>query len=58
MSKQLEGLLTALLIDHVDKSTTGMCVSSMEGEQIERMFINCNFTSIEYWIDRKLQKIK
>lgn len=56
MSKELAGILASLLIEHVDKNTEGMNTSSDVAERIERMFINGNFVSIEYWIESKLRK--
>lgn len=56
MSKNLARLLTAVLVNHIDNTTNSMNTSSMEAEKIEQMFINNNFTSIEYWIESKLKK--
>lgn len=56
MSKNLARLLTVVLVNHIDSTTSGMDTSSMEAEKIEQMFINNNFTSIEYWVESKLKK--
>jgi hypothetical protein len=58
MSENLAKLLSTLLVNHIDKLTPDIHVGGMEAEKIKQMFVNCNFTSIEYWIDRKLQKVK
>lgn len=58
MSENLAKLLSTLLVNHANELTSDRHVSGMETEKIKQMLVNCNFTSIEYWIDRKLQKIK
>lgn len=56
MSKNLAELLTALLVQHVNNTSESVNTSSTEHEVLEQMFINNNFTSIEYWIESKLKK--
>ncbi len=56
MNKNLAGLLTVLLVQHVNNTSESMNTSSTEHEVLEQMFMNNNFTSIEYWIESKLKR--
>lgn len=56
MSEELAKLLTALLIDHVNKNAEDVYTDDAETERLKKMFLNGNFVSITYWIGGRLRK--
>lgn len=55
MTKDFARFLTTCVAQFLDRNPSGMCLSSMECEELEQAFIEGNFAKIEIFTKLKLQ---